>query len=377
MNATEAIDLTARITTPENIQFEYRIAGPFRRLPALVLDLFIRICFFIALIIAVTCSGILSGIPGGGAIMAVILLVGYFLLDWFYGLFFESYWNGKTPGKWLTKIRVISIDGRPINLYQSALRNMLRTGDMAPMVSLEVFAPEAPPMYWIPTFLVALICMTVTKRFQRLGDLAAGTMVIVDERAWVPSKVKLEDPRIASLSQFIPASFRMSGTMARAIALYAERRDRMPIPRRAELAGYLAKPLLKQFDFRDDTDADLLLCALYYREFVSNESSSSEASGILRAPPPRRSGGATPSPLNPPATHATAASEQSVPPVIPVAMIVESDPVPATASIVTSSVVTKGLNTEDLDEVQVVDDIEVISDPNSTQFNAQPDRPSA
>lgn len=319
MNATEAIDLTARITTPENIQFEYRIAGPFRRLPALLLDFFIRVCFFLSLVIAVVCSGILSNIPGGGAIIAVVLLVGYFLLDWFYGMFFESYWNGKTPGKWLTKIRVISVDGRPINLYQAALRNLLRTGDMAPMVSLEVFASDAPPMYWIPTFLVALICMTLTKRFQRLGDLAAGTMVIVDERAWAPSKVKLEDPRIASLSQFIPASFRMSGTMARAIALYAERRDRMPTPRRSELAGYLAKPLLKQFDFRDDTDADLLLCALYYREFVSNSSSSVDAMGILRPPPPRQSGPA-PSPLNVHAAPPT--SVPNDPPIVAEATIV-------------------------------------------------------
>jgi hypothetical protein len=163
---------------------------------------------------------------------------------------------------------VISADGRPISAYQATIRNFLRAADIAPYLSLEMFDPSLPPMYGIPTGLVAFICMAMTKRFQRLGDLAAGTMVVVDERSWIPPNVKLEDPRVESLAQYIPASFRMSRSMGRAIALYAERRSRMPVARRMELASILAKPLLHQFGFRDDTSPDLLLCALYYREFV-------------------------------------------------------------------------------------------------------------
>ncbi len=281
VKAQNAIDLTAVITTPENIQFEYRIAGPFRRLPALLLDLSIRMLFWLAVVVLFFFIGIT--IPLSGPVLVFVFFVFWFALEWFYGMFFESRWNGQTPGKWLTKIRVISVDGRPINAYQATVRNFLRLADFAPMVSLEMFSPEGPPAYYFPTFLVSLICMTLTSRFQRLGDLAAGTMVVVNERSWVPSNVKLEDPRVASLSEHIPPNFRMSQTLAKAIALYAERRGRISSGRRLELAMHLARPLLKQFNFRDDTSPDLLLCALYYRAFVSKEAFSDSKHF---APPP-------------------------------------------------------------------------------------------
>ncbi len=272
MNPQNSIDLTAVITTPENIQFEYRIAGPFRRLPSFLLDFAIRMmCVITFYIIAFLVGG--TALLPVGMILFLIMLVA-FAFDWFYGLFFESYWNGQTPGKWLTQIRVISVDGRPINAYQATVRNFLRLADFAPMVSFEAFVTDAPPAYAVPTFLVALICMTLSPRFQRLGDLAAGTMVVVNERSWVPSNVKLEDPRVASLSEHIPPNFRMSSTLAKAIALYAERRSRISVGRRTELASHLARPLLKQFNFLADTSPDLLLCALYYREFVSKEAFS-------------------------------------------------------------------------------------------------------
>ncbi len=288
MKAQNAIDLTAVITTPENIQFEYRIAGPFRRLPALLLDFTIRMMCLVAILILMMVFGATAAMPSG--MIFFLILLASFALDWFYGLFFETYWNGQTPGKWLTMIQVISVDGRPINAYQATVRNFLRLADFAPMVSLEMFAADAPPAYVIPTFLVSLICMTLTSRFQRLGDLAAGTMVVVNERSWVPANVKLEDSRVVSLGEHIPANFRMSPTLAKAIALYAERRSRISIGRRTELASYLAKPLLKQFNFRDDTSPDLLLCALYYRAFVSKEAFS----GVKRfAPPPSKDSAVT------------------------------------------------------------------------------------
>ncbi len=104
----------------------------------------------------------------------LLIAVGFdFLLLWFYGAFFETYWNGQTPGKWACKIRVISVDGRPVNTFQAVVRNLLRPADFAPMLSIELFSSELPPAYIIPTFLVSFMCMLLTKRFQRLGDLAA------------------------------------------------------------------------------------------------------------------------------------------------------------------------------------------------------------
>lgn len=268
MNLRNPINLTATVTTPENIQFEYRIAGPFRRMPAFLIDFVLRVTALVGIAILITCSGIVTSLALPPAIVPVVILISIFLLDWFYGLFFETYWNGKTPGKWFTKIQVISIDGRPISAYQATIRNFLRAADIAPFLSLEVLDPDLPPMYGMPTGLVAFLCMLCTKRFQRLGDLAAGTMVVVDERTWIPPNVKFDDTRVEALAQYIPASFRMSRSMGRAIALYVERRTRMPISRRMELSSILGRPLIEQFGFRDDTSTDLLLCALYYREFI-------------------------------------------------------------------------------------------------------------
>ncbi len=289
MNPRAAIDLIATVTTPENIQFEYRIAGPFRRLPAFLLDLVIRGMIVIGFVMLVACSGVITTLALPNSIVPVVFLMLAFFLDWFYGLFFETYWNGKTPGKWFTRIQVLSADGRPVSAYQATIRNFLRTADIAPYLSLELLNSEFPPMYGIPTGLVAFSCMAVTKRFQRLGDLAAGTMVVVDQRVWVPPNVQFEDPRVEALSQFIPASFRMSRSLGRAIALYAERRNRMPTQRRIELSSIIATPLMHRMGFREDTSPDLFLCALYYREFVIKEISDIE--------PNARSSRATGSPL--------------------------------------------------------------------------------
>ncbi len=59
----------------------------------------------------------------------------------------------------------------------------------------------------IPTFVFALISMVLTRRMQRLGDLAAGTMVVIDEKNWYPKYAKFDDSRVASLAEFIPQSF--------------------------------------------------------------------------------------------------------------------------------------------------------------------------
>lgn len=263
-NNRPPIDLIARIQTPENIEFQYRLAGPFRRFPAFVIDVVVRSLIIAAVwFLFVFAGALLFGRSGFGASMDLIiflLMVFQFFLQWFYGAFFEAYWNGQTPGKWLWGLRVISVDGRPINISQAIVRNLLRTADL------------------FPTGIVGMISMTVTQRFQRLGDLAAGTMVVVNQVSWVPPNVKFEDARVPSLAEHIPTDFRLSSTLAKAIALYVERRTKIPTGRRAELANYIAMPLFRRFGFREDTSSDLLLCAIYYREFIAREAFSTEAS---------------------------------------------------------------------------------------------------
>ena len=82
--------------------------------------------------------GFLAGL-GGGPFAAAFGLIAMFVLEWFYGGIFETYMNGQTPGKWVMGIRVLTVDGQPINGLQAVLRNILRTVDLYPMLSLEMF----------------------------------------------------------------------------------------------------------------------------------------------------------------------------------------------------------------------------------------------
>jgi len=278
------LDLTIAVATPENISFEYQLAGPFRRLPAFLLDVAFRCVIVMAVAMFVALSGLNGFFSGSGALFLAGMTIGIFLLNWFYGLLFEGCWNGQTPGKRVMGLRVVSVDGRPINGAQATIRNFVRVADIFPYASTQVFGIEYD-QYIIPTFVVALVCMVLTRRFQRLGDIAAGTMVVVDEKAWYPKKISLDDARIASLAEYIPASFRMSRSLAQTIALYVERRPMMSERKRETTAAILAQPLRQMFGFRDDTLSDLLLCALYYREFFLDSSAINDAKESMNGSP--------------------------------------------------------------------------------------------
>jgi hypothetical protein len=116
---------------------------------------------------------------------------------------------------------------------------------------------------------------------QRLGDLAAGTMVIVDERSWRLPMAKVDDPRAAALASFLPPDYRVSRSMARTLAVYAERRHYLTPARRREIARHLTVPLIGRFEFRDDIDPDLLMVALYYKTYLADPSTEPPELGAL------------------------------------------------------------------------------------------------
>lgn len=280
------IDLSTVVTTPENIAFDYRIAGPFRRLPAYLTDLAIR---WFAMGAGLICLlFLLAGFGIGTSLLSEVFVFTFIVLtffwQWFYDTFFEVFWNGQTPGKRYFNLRVMSSDGRPVNAMQAMIRNLLRVADNAPLLSLEMLVDDSPPFYVIPTFLCGFACMVISKKFQRLGDLAAGTIVVVTERGWAPPKIEIEDNRVPGLASFIPANFRLTASLAKAISLYMERRKYMNPSRRLELAGHVAYPLMRRFGFREDTCPDLLLCAIYYREFVAIDKSADVRLGGLSNP---------------------------------------------------------------------------------------------
>lgn len=293
------LDATIEVVTPENIAFRYRVAGPFHRLAALLMDYAIRtLCYggiafllmFLLLLVQLLIPSFRVVNQFLGSIASALFIVGWFVLDWFYGGLFEAYWNGQTLGKRVFGLRVLTTHGEPINGLQAVLRNVLRYVDLFPLLSLEMFngpsrdgfsdLDQMPSAYVIPTLIVGLAAMTLSRRYQRLGDLVCGTMVVIDERQWLTGIVKLEDERAAQLASLLPADFVVSRTLARALAMYVDRRRFFGFARRKEIAKHLAEPLLKRFNLPPDTSYDLLLCALYFRAFVADVGNESAQTGV-------------------------------------------------------------------------------------------------
>ena len=92
-----------------------------------------------------------------------------FLLNWGYFTLFEAFWNGRTPGKRVARIRVIQQSGRAIGIFESMARNFIRYVDQIPFF-----------------YAVGVIAMFATRQHQRLGDLAAGTLVVRDREQETP-----------------------------------------------------------------------------------------------------------------------------------------------------------------------------------------------
>lgn len=260
MNLQAPLDTTIEIVTPENISFRYEIVGPFRRLPAFALDLCIR---FVAIFITFFLISFLDILVGQAAL--AVLLIAWFLLEWFYGALFETYFNGQTPGKRIMGIRVVSTSGHPITGLQAVMRNILRGVDMMPLVPFTTVNQDYIYLI-VPTFFLGFISQTLNSRFQRIGDIVCGTMVVVDERRRRRVFSIPTDPQQLAILESIPASFVVSQRLHRALATYVERRGRMALPRRREIARHLAAPLIMRFGLADTTNFDTLMCALYDRE---------------------------------------------------------------------------------------------------------------
>jgi hypothetical protein len=181
-------------------------------------------------------------------------LVIWFVLSWFYFGLFEALWNGQTPGKRLMGLRVVSIEGQPITPFQAIMRNILRVVDAQP----------------VGFYLVGGIASMLNDRFQRLGDMPSGTMVVIEEQRYLRGVVRIHDPDAIRAAAAIPPSFQPSRSLARVLAAYAQRRQLFPWGRRIEIARHIGEPLRQKFQLPPGTDLDMLLCGLYRRAFIAD-----------------------------------------------------------------------------------------------------------
>lgn len=162
------------------------VAGIGSRFVALLVDYLIWLATLLALIFLISLiDPSLSHFTQLGKkwATAVFILIP-FLLYWGYFTLFEAFWNGRTPGKRLVKIRVIQCSGRGIGLFESMTRNFLRIVDQFPVV-----------------YGVGVLSILLTRQNQRLGDLAAGTLV-VHERERLPERATVAGARTLTAGVF-------------------------------------------------------------------------------------------------------------------------------------------------------------------------------
>jgi uncharacterized RDD family membrane protein YckC len=200
------LDTLRPVETPEGLALDLRCAGVMARAFAWAIDFGVR---FVALLASMFVLAFL-GETGMG-----IALVVMFVLYWFYPVLFEVLMDGQTPGKRALGLRVLNDNGTPVTWLPSITRNLLRTVDMLP---------------FLYGFGVASSLIDGSGR--RLGDLAAGTVVVyadaAGERQAAPP-VAAAAPRLA-----------LQPGEQRAIVAFAERTTRMTRERQHELAELLA-----------------------------------------------------------------------------------------------------------------------------------------
>ncbi len=153
------------VATPEGVTLEVTLAGVGSRFAAGVIDQLLRWSLLLALVtlLAIGQGGFGGDIFSGAGVVAII--VALFFVQFGYDVLFETLASGRTPGKRWTGLRVVKKGGTPVGFLASALRNILRIVDSLPGF-----------------YLVGIVCVMYTANNQRLGDLAAGTIVVRERR---------------------------------------------------------------------------------------------------------------------------------------------------------------------------------------------------
>jgi uncharacterized membrane protein SpoIIM required for sporulation/uncharacterized RDD family membrane protein YckC len=251
-----SLERRVEIETPEQTVLSYTLAGVGSRASAAIIDLLIIIVIELAITILLSETlGVFRGRSSGiqrmssAWVIAVVGLMGFALL-WGYYVFFEAIWDGQTPGKRFLNIRVVQDGGYSVSFGASAVRNLLRLVDIQPA-----------PMYG-----VGLVSMIISKSGKRLGDIAAGTIVVHEQRALITTAVRsapapatapaitsrLTEEEFALLGRFIARRAQLDQEMQSSFTLQLHARFQKHLP--AEVRGATAQ-LLRLFETESDARA--------------------------------------------------------------------------------------------------------------------------
>ena len=196
------LDTTYNIDTPEGVELRLPVAGIASRALAWLIDAAIKT---VGIIIASIILAMLGDFGEG------LLLIGLFGVWWFYNVLFEVFAHGATPGKKIVGVRVMNANGTPVGWTGSMIRNLLRVVDSLP-----------------GCYMFGCISVLLSRNFQRLGDMAAGTVVVYTEKD--SSHTSFRD------ATAIPVKVPLTLDEQQAIVSFGERAPRLNQDRAEELA---------------------------------------------------------------------------------------------------------------------------------------------
>lgn len=199
-----ATDTIRQYETPEGIRLQLKLAGPVVRACAWAIDMLIKGVIYVVIFL-------LTSFIGG--VGMALMLIGFFLLEWFFPVIFEIN-SGATPGKKAMGLVVVHDNGTPVSLSASLIRNLLRVADFFPLL-----------------YGAGLISMLSSRNFQRMGDMAAGTLVVYRDDHIPDITIPRALPK--------PPPAQLSVEELRNLIAFAERSNRLSEERRIELANQL------------------------------------------------------------------------------------------------------------------------------------------
>jgi uncharacterized RDD family membrane protein YckC len=219
------------VATPERVSFGYQVAGLGTRAIAQLLDLLI----LSGVLLGILFTALAIGQSGLDTIALLFGIIGGFVVTFGYFWTCEAFWSGQTVGKRVFRLRAVGDRGEPMTFFQAGIRNIVRIVD---------FLPYA--------YGVGIVVLFINGKGKRLGDLAAGTIVVKDSdhlQLWqlpggqAPPPPATEPPTAtAPVAPATPAELmlrRLDPELRRFIASYARRRPELPLALRAQLAGQL------------------------------------------------------------------------------------------------------------------------------------------
>lgn len=219
------------LLTPENVELRYEIAGIGSRVLAAFIDytivvlgdvvLFFASIFgagFVAWVVRQLFPDARQAQELATSIVGALLILAMFLGWWGYFILFELVWNGQSPGKRMLGLRVVRTGGQPINAIASLVRNLLRLVDLF--------------------LLIGVLVMLVNRSSRRLGDLAAGTLVVRDPRALRAAFARVEVPSVEEgRIVAVPNADRLTPEHYALIREFFSRRQRLAWDRTDALEG--------------------------------------------------------------------------------------------------------------------------------------------